>query len=141
MGQLARRGMEIVGTLYALSLFCRGGSSLANAQAFVRAGGTLLYGSDFGVSGVPLGAVAGELRLMRRAGLSRLDVLRNASSRSAAVLGLPGVGRLVAGGRADLAVVGGDAVRDLSRVAATPLLVVVRGELVVDGPRLNLPPP
>jgi imidazolonepropionase-like amidohydrolase len=141
MAELARRGVEIVGTLYVLSLVCPNGSVQANARAFVRAGGTLLYGSDFGVSGVPLGVVAGELVLMRRAGLSRLDVLRNASSRSAAVLGLRGVGRLVPGGPADLAVVGGNVVRDLGRLATTPLLVVVRGALVVDGPRLDLPPP
>jgi imidazolonepropionase-like amidohydrolase len=141
MRTLARRGVEIVGTLYVVSLHCRGGTSTANARAFVGAGGTLLYGSDFGNPGIPLGVVVEELRLMRAAGLSSLDVLRNATSRSGAVLGLPGVGRLVRGGPADLAVLQGDPTRDLSRLGGTPLLVVVRGALVVDGPRLNLPAP
>jgi imidazolonepropionase-like amidohydrolase len=141
MREAATAGLELVATLHVVSGAVPGGGAapLANARAFVAAGGTLLNGSDFGVSGIPLGADADELRLMRRAGLSVLDVLRAATSRAGAVLPFPNAGRLRPGAPADLAVVGGDATRDVSRLGTIPLLLVVRGQVVVDGPRLNRP--
>jgi imidazolonepropionase-like amidohydrolase len=142
MRRVARAGIEIVGTLHVGSRFPLAAPNvLANARAFVAAGGMLLYGSDYGNPGIPLGVDGDELRLMNLAGLSNLDVLRNATSRSGAVLGLRGVGRLVAGGPADLAVVKGNVASSLGRVSALPLLVVVRGTTVVDGDRLNAPEP
>ena len=113
--------------------------ALANARAFVRAGGTLLYGTDFGNPGIPPGVDREELRLMRRAGLSPLDVLRNATSRAGRVLGLPNVGRLRAGASADLVVVDGDVLRDVTRVASVPRLLLVRGSAVIDGTRFSPP--
>ena len=77
MRRVARAGIEIVGTLH-VRRYARA-AALANARAFVRAGGTLLYGSDFGNPGIPTGVDREELRLMGRAGLSTLDVLRNAT--------------------------------------------------------------
>ena len=117
MARVAREGVEVVGTLHVVSSFA-GAGVLANARAFVRAGGTLLYGSDFGNPGIPLGADPVELGLMNRAGLSRLDVLRNATSRAGAVLGVADAGRLRPGAPADVVVVSGNPLRDLARSRA-----------------------
>jgi imidazolonepropionase-like amidohydrolase len=141
MQEVAAAGLELVATLHVVSRVDRRvrARALANARAFVAAGGTLLYGSDFGVPGIPLGAVVEELRLMRQAGLSGLDVLRAATSRAGAVLPVANAGRLRPGAPADLAVVSGDATRDLSRLGTIPRFLVVRGQIVIDGPRLNGP--
>jgi imidazolonepropionase-like amidohydrolase len=139
MRSLARRGIEIVGTLHVLEQFC-GTDALLNARAFVEAGGTLLYGSDYGVSGIPGGIDVEELRLMVSAGLSRREAIVNATSRAAEQLPVDGLGVLREGGPADVVAVRGDPLADLG-VLASPVLVVVRGAVVVDGPRLNLPPP
>ena len=76
--------------------------------------------------------------MMRRAGLSELDVLRNATSRSGAVLGVANVGRLRPGAPADVVVVEGNPVRDLTRVASVPTLLLVRGH-ARDRPRSTDP--
>jgi imidazolonepropionase-like amidohydrolase len=138
MERLAQARMEIVGTLHVIS-GSRRIAVLANARAFVRAGGTLLYGSDFGNQGIPTGVDGLELQLMHQAGVSRLDVLRNATSRSAAVLGRPDIGRLRGGASADVVVVRGDPSVDLRVVSSVPDFLLVRGQAVVDGTRLNPP--
>ena len=138
MARVARAGVELVGTLHIVSTFGRAGV-LANARAFVRAGGTLLYGSDYGNPGIPYGVDPVELDMMRLAGLSELDVLRNATSRSGAVLGVANVGRLRPGAPADVVVVEGNPVRDLTRVASVPTLLLVRGHAVIDRARLIRP--
>ena len=137
MRRVARAGIEIVGTLH-VRRYARAGA-LANARASVRAGGTLLYGSDFGNPGIPQGVDREELHLMGRAGLSALDVLRNATSRAGRVLGLSNVGRLKPGAPADLLVVDGDVLRDVDRVGAVPKLLLIRGAAVVDGTRFSPP--
>ena len=141
MREVAAAGLELVATLHVVSGADPRGRAraLANARAFVAAGGTLLYGTDFGVPGIPPGVDVEELRLMRQAGLSSLDVLRNATSRAAAVLPVSNAGRLRPGAPADLAVVSGDPTRDLARLGTVPLFLVVRGQVVIDGPRLNGP--
>jgi imidazolonepropionase-like amidohydrolase len=136
--KVARAGVEIVGTLHVGS-GSRQAARLANARAFVGAGGTLLYGTDFGNPGIPPGVDREEMRLMRRAGLSPLDLLRNATSRAGRVLGLPNIGRLRAGASADLVVVDGDAARDPTRVTSVPRLLLVRGSAVIDGTRFRPP--
>jgi imidazolonepropionase-like amidohydrolase len=73
--EVARRRIPIVGTLHVY-----GGGCGQNAREFVRAGGKLLYGSDFGNPGIPSGIDVEELELMAHAGLSRLAVLRAATS-------------------------------------------------------------
>ena len=105
----------------------------------MRAGGTLLYGSDYGNPGIPLGADSAELGLMNRAGLSKLDVLRNATSRSGALLGVKHVGWLRPAAPADVVVVEGNPLRDLARVASVPTLLLVRGHAVIDRDRLIRP--
>ena len=138
MRELAEAEVEIVGTLFVVGEVSRCAGLVENARAFVEAGGTLLYGSDFGVPVIPPGVLVPELRLLRSAGLGPLDVLRNATSRSGEQLGLDGVGTLETGAPADVVVVRGDVAANLAALA-TPLLVLVRGDVVVDGPRLSLP--
>jgi imidazolonepropionase-like amidohydrolase len=134
--EVADAGVEIVGTLHV-----EGGAetaALANARAFVAAGGTLLYGSDYLNPGIAPGLDLEELELMAAAGLTPRQVLTNATSRAADQLGRDDIGALEIGASADLFAVRGDPLRGLGALRDT-VLVVVRGDLVVDGPRLNLP--
>ena len=101
------------------------------ASAFVDAGGTLLYGSDYGNPGIPLGADVDELRLMVRAGLSPREVLTNATARAGEQLGIEKIGTLQTGAPADLVAVDGDVFTDLEALEV-PRLVIVRGRLVVE---------
>jgi imidazolonepropionase-like amidohydrolase len=130
MRRLAAAGIEIVGTLHVVELY---GCTTAdeNARAFVAAGGTLLYGSDYGNPGIPAGLDLAELERMREAGLSRLDVLTNATAGAGAVAGVPGLGRIAAGSPADVVAVRGDPTRDLSALRRAPWLVILRCEIVL----------
>jgi imidazolonepropionase-like amidohydrolase len=132
--EVARRGIPIVGTLHVY-----GGGCGQNAREFVRAGGKLLYGSDFGNPGIPSGIDVEELELMAHAGLSRLAVLRAATSKAGRQLGLAPLGTLVAGAPADVVGVRGDPVRDLATLKE-PLLVVAGGHPVVAEGKVDLPP-
>jgi imidazolonepropionase-like amidohydrolase len=135
MRTLARRRIPVVGTLHvALALHAAYPSfscpdGLANARLFVAAGGTLLYGSDMGNPGIPDDVDVEELVLMEGAGLTPLEVLRAATSKAGAELGLPRLGRLAQGSSADLWAVPGDAATDLRRLSH-PVLAIVRGTLV-----------
>ena len=53
MRTAAQRGLPIVGTLHVIGSPARCPAALSNARAFVAAGGTLLYGTDHGVPGIP----------------------------------------------------------------------------------------
>ena len=132
MGELAAAGMEIVATLYVIQLVVGCPGPLENATAFARRGGVLLYGSDYGVTGIPSGVVVEELELLAEAGLGRLGALRAATSRAADVLAIDGVGRLAEGSPADLAAVRGDPTRNLDALSE-PVFVVRGGEIQVGG--------
>ena len=133
MRDLVTAGVEIVGTLHVIDElgFC---PVVEYARAFVSAGGTLLYGSDYGNPGVPLGVDVDELRLMRRAGLSPREALTNATARAGEQLGIEKLGTLQEGAPADLVAVDGDPFSDLQRLEV-PRLVVVRGDVVVENGR------
>ena len=81
--ELARRRVPIVATLDVQS----SGDCIERGRSFVRGGGRLLYGSDFGNEGIPAGIDVEELRLMREAGLSSLEALRAATSEAGRHLG------------------------------------------------------
>lgn len=131
MAELAQAGVEIVGTLHVIRLVtgrpgfesCPG--LLENATAFVRSGGKLLYGSDYGVPGIPSGVDVTELDLLAEVGLGNTGALRAATSEAAEVLPIDGLGRLVQGSPADVVAVRGDPTRDLD--ALSEELLVVRG--------------
>lgn len=136
MRDLAAAGIEIVATLHVRQTGeCA--DVLENAEVFVAAGGVLLYGSDYGNPGIPLGLDVVELELMAGAGLSRREVLANATGRAGELTGVAGLGRLAEGSPADVVGVRGDPTADLSRLR-DPLLVVVRGRPVIVGGRVVL---
>lgn len=135
MRELAARSVEIVGTLHVReNRSCP--DLLANARAFVDAGGSLLYGSDMGNPGIPLGLDPEELRLIGAAGLSATDALQAATSRAGRLLGEEKLGRLVPGAPADVLVVKGNPFRDLDRLRDVSL-VIAGGEIAVEGGRLT----
>jgi imidazolonepropionase-like amidohydrolase len=137
MRDLADAEVEIVGTLHVVSGSIRC-PVLDYASAFVEAGGTLLYGSDYGNPGIPLGADVGELRLMVRAGLTPREALTNATARAGEQLRIEKVGTLQVDAPADLVAVDGDVFTDLGSLEV-PRLVIVRGQFVVENGRLRLP--
>lgn len=121
-------GVEVVATLHVLD-GCPG--ALANATAFVDAGGSLLYGSDLGNPGIPFGIDVEELELMMRAGLSLEEVLASATSAAGEALGASPLGSLSTDAPADLIAVRGDVRSDL-RALKNPLFVMADGEVVVE---------
>jgi imidazolonepropionase-like amidohydrolase len=133
MGELAAAGMEIVATLHVIQLGFGCPGLPENATTFARRGGVLLYGSDYGVRGIPRGVDVTELDLLSEVGgLGPLGALRAATSEAAQVLGIDGLGRLAEGSPADVVAVPGDPLQDLD-VLSEPVLVVRGGEIQVGG--------
>jgi hypothetical protein len=92
-----------------------------------------LAGTDVPCGLVPPGrGIWQELALLCAAGLAPVQALRAATSAAAAFLGQPDLGRLKPGARADLVLVRGDPVEDLTRPQGGPpdiALVVRNGEV------------
>jgi imidazolonepropionase-like amidohydrolase len=128
MRAFARREIPIVGTLHVEQTF-RCPATVANATAFVAAGGTLLYGTDYGNPLIPAGIDVDELRLMARAGLSPREVLENATARAADELNNRRTGTLAPGLTADIIAVSGNALQDLGHLAEIQL-VISNGRIV-----------
>lgn len=91
----------------------------------------VIAGTDAGMPGVPFDSLSLELDLLQQVGMSKLDVLRAATSSAAAVLRRPDLGRVTAGAAADLLVLGGNPLDDLSFLRS-PLMVFSAGRLVID---------
>ena len=132
MRELASAGVEIVGTLYVVELLAGCPDVLDSAAAFVRAGGTLLYGSDYGNAGIPADVVVAELRRLAESGLGAAGALRAATSEAAEVLPLEGLGRIGEGRPADVVAVRGNPLQDLDALSE-PVLVVRGGKIQVGG--------
>lgn len=101
---------------------------LDNLARFVRAGGTVLYGTDLGNYGPPPGIDVEELRLMQRAGMTPRQILDSATVVPARWMALKDRGTLQVGMRADLILVNGDPLQDLGCLARP--LVFYGGEPV-----------
>ena len=129
MREIARRRIPIVGTLSVVQHF-RCPAWRANARAFVRAGGTLLYGSDLGVPGAPARIQLDELRLMREAGMTPQAIIRAATSLAGRQTGIANLGSLVPGAPADLVGVRGNPFEDLQTLEQ-PQLVVAAGVILL----------
>ena len=98
------------------------------------AGVRLVIGDDYGAMGLPHGDYAGELALyVREAGIPPLDVLRWATRHGAALLGMDDqIGTIEAGKLADLLVVDGDPVADITVLQDTNrLLAIMKGGVFV----------
>jgi imidazolonepropionase-like amidohydrolase len=132
MRELAEADVAVVGTLHVVGLVSMCPGLLENASAFVAAGGTLLYGSDYGVPGIPGGVDVTELELLAESGLGAMGALRAATLRAGELLPGEPLGRLVEGSVADLVAVRGDPTQDLDALAE-PLLIVVRGRIELGG--------
>jgi imidazolonepropionase-like amidohydrolase len=129
MREIARRRIPIVGTLYVKEEI-RCPAWRANARTFVRAGGTLFYGSDFGSPGTPARIHVDELRLMREAGMTPEAIIRNATSLAGRQTGIANLGSLVRGAPADLVAVRGNPFEDLETLGQ-PQLVVAAGVILL----------
>ena len=100
-----------------------------NARMAVKARVPIVLGSDATV--MPHGDNAKELVALVDIGLSPIEAVRAATTRAAALLGLPDVGVIRAGAAADLIAVDGDPLMDVG-VLARPSLVVSRGKIIVN---------
>jgi imidazolonepropionase-like amidohydrolase len=126
---LVAREVEVVATLHVWRLVRNGCAGVA--QRLVDLGAELLYGTDAGNEGIPPGIDAGELRLLREAGLTPDEVLAAATSEAGEQLGLAPLGTLVEGAPADVIAVRGDAGK-LSDSFESPLVVVAAGRVVAE---------
>ena len=106
----------------------------AGVRRFVARGGRVVYGTDLGNQGPPPGVDVEELRLLVEAGLGPGQALAAATSLAAAHLGLAGTGRVVPGARADLLLVDGDPLDDLTALERV-LLVTRDGRVAANSRR------
>ena len=86
-------------------------------QSLVQAGSTLIVGTDASAAATPAAhgiSIHREIELLTEAGLSPLQVLRAATSKTADVFSLPDRGRIVVGRRADLVMVRGNPIDDIT---------------------------
>ena len=98
-------------------------------RTFAGLGGRLATGNDFPYRRTGAGMILEELQLLGRAGLTGEEVLRAATSGSAAACGFTDRGGIAPGMRADLLITAGDPVTD-PNVLAAPLRVIKDGFLI-----------
>jgi imidazolonepropionase-like amidohydrolase len=94
----------------------------AGVRRFVARGGRVVYGTDLGNQGPPPAVDVQELHLLVEAGLRPGQALAAATSLAAAHLGLAGTGRVAPGARADLLLVDGDPMADLTALSRVRLV-------------------
>ncbi|HTP58135.1 MAG TPA: amidohydrolase family protein [Spirochaetia bacterium] len=146
---MAARGVHYVPTLWAFTADCgidleslsteradavrRGQEEhRASVRRALRAGVTIAAGTDAAGSLPPRDVLVHEMKALADAGLTTAEALRAATVHAAQVLGQEArLGEIEPGMAADLVIVDGDPLRDLSALVR-PLLVVSRGRIVVD---------
>ena len=126
--QMVRMGVYWVPTLEAL----RGGGA-GNLQRFVAAGGGVALGNDGGyLSGLEIGMPLNEIRAMRQAGMTPMQIIVAATRDAARVCRQDTtLGTLEAGKFADVLVVDGDPLQDLESLARVRM-VIHRGVVIRD---------
>jgi imidazolonepropionase-like amidohydrolase len=90
------------------------GDLLPGFRSAVARGVDIVAGNDGGAPLVQPGEMAAELELYVREGMRPLDALRSATSGAARLLGVPDAGLLEPGAVADLVILDGDPVTDVS---------------------------
>ncbi len=100
-----------------------------NLARFVKAGGTVLYGTDLGNYGPPPGIDVQELEYMRRAGMTPQQIIDSATLVPARWMGWKDRGAIEVGLRADLILVDGDPLQNLACLAS-PWKVLYSGQPV-----------
>jgi len=108
---------------------------MASIRLAIAAGVALVNGTDFPPgsrdAGVPL--AIREMELHVRAGLEPLDAIRAATLNAARLLRAPALGRIAVGGPADMIVVGGNPLEDIT--AMRHVHKVIQAGQVVYGDR------
>ncbi len=125
--RLAASGVQVISTLATLGRGPARSELLRSFGLLRRAGVPIVFGTDAGV--LPHGANARELTALAEAGLTPLEALRTATVNAARLLGERRLGEIVIGGMADLVLVEGDPLADLT-VLERPVLVVRAGRVV-----------
>jgi imidazolonepropionase-like amidohydrolase len=120
IARIAEAGISVGPTLVTSENVFGGPGDVAvpadNVRRLVDAGVTLLAGTDAPNPGVMFGtSLHRELELLVRCGLSPAQALAAATSDAARVFGLADRGRIAVGLRADLVLVSGDPLADISR--------------------------
>lgn len=120
MIEVAEAGMVLVPTL---EIRGRDVGAVRAVEAFLDAGGTVIYGTDLGNTGTAPGIEQSELRALRDAGMSGAQVLDAATSAAADHLDLPKVGRIEDGAVADMVGLRGDPTADVAAYDKVALVV------------------
>jgi imidazolonepropionase-like amidohydrolase len=94
----------------------------AGVRRFVGRGGRVVYGTDLGNQGPPPAVDTEELRLLVEAGLHPGQALAAATSTAASHLGQAGRGRVAPAATADLLLVDGDPLADLTALSRVRLV-------------------
>lgn len=113
-------------------------AALDNAAALVAAGAKLFYATDMGHPDIPHGADAQEIHMGIHVGFHNgkdyiaglTDALASATSKAGEYLGVPKLGRIVAGAPADIIVTGAD-VRAVFKELEYPRVVIKDGNVVI----------
>ena len=119
--RMAEAGIVVGPTLATVenTLGAAGGAAVDNVRRLADAGVTLLAGTDAPNPGTVFGAsLHRELELLVRCGISPARALAAATAEPARVFGLADRGRVAAGQRADLLLVSGDPLTDITATRA-----------------------
>lgn len=103
---------------------------LESVDYFHRVGGIIALGNDYGSYGVEPGMPLAEMDYLMAAGLSPLEIITSGTGTAAKIIGQDGeLGTLAAGKLADLIVVDGDPLSDLTRLKLL-ILVIKDGQML-----------
>ncbi len=111
---------------------------LTNTTHFHALGIPLMAGTDCGATDTPFDALVDELHTYVRAGIPQPQIVAMATCGNARLLGLPEIGAVATGMRADLVLLAGNPFEDLD-VLRTPLKVLKSGSVVCDRQRAVTP--
>jgi len=111
-----------------------GAARMAAFDNALEAGVALTAGTDSGTTFVPHGALATEIRLMHEAGVPIRQALAAGTWLAAREVGLPGeIGTLAPGAHADLLVVNGDPLTDVSAFDHVAMVILGGREIETRG--------
>jgi hypothetical protein len=103
-----------------------------NAHTLAASGGAFLYGAEIAHPDIPWGIDAQELiAMMHMTGMTAIEVLRSATSKSGRYLNIPLLGTLQPGAPADMIAVKGDPIQAL-KILEYPDFVMSGGKIVIN---------
>jgi len=124
--EMVERGIYWVPTLELWQGVGLGPAAVANLARFVAAGGQVALGTDYAGYSLPfqLGMPTTEMELMAKAGMTPMQIIVAATRNAAYVSGIAGqVGTLEPGKAADILVVDGDPLTDLTALSKVRLVL------------------